>query len=214
MFDALHSLENCRKCFWKFRMDTSTGSGRWCNILESRLVSERITHHMNKTCPPGDSMCLAPSIGQGTPRTCEVNRVTRIQHWADQPGRLMHPPFSRKLNQCSSYGSLFCSGSSPYSCLCDYIYLGCKLLAVHPVINEAGTLVFHVLTIATTSCGYPFNYVIWWPCLIRIPMYMQNSGRDTSFTVNNTSQAFSNLATDQHMTVIMMLWRMMVELLA
>ena len=68
-------------------MDRSNDAGRCCNIWESRLVSESSTHYPNKTCPPGYRLCLAPSIGRGTPRTCEINRA---QHRAHESGRLVH----------------------------------------------------------------------------------------------------------------------------
>ena len=33
------------------------------------------SYHQNKTSQSGDSFHLAPIVGRGTPRTCEVNRV-------------------------------------------------------------------------------------------------------------------------------------------
>ena len=56
--------------------------------VENRLVSESITHHPNKMSQLGYSLCIAPTIGKGTRRTCVVNGV---QHRTTEPMMLADP---------------------------------------------------------------------------------------------------------------------------
>ena len=77
-------------------------------MWESRLVSESITHHPNKTSQLGDSLCVAPTIGKGTTRTREVNGA---QHRTTEP--MMLADWCTVQQETSSYGSLSCTG------LCD-----------------------------------------------------------------------------------------------
>ena len=99
-------------------------------MWESIFVSESITHHPNKMSQLDDSLCIAPTIGNGTPRTREVNGA---QHRTTEP--MMLADWCAVQQETSSYVSLSCSG------LCD-IYPVWQQPALYPVIDEACTLVF------------------------------------------------------------------------
>ena len=60
---------------------------------------------------------------------------------------------------------------------------------------------------------YQFTSVIWWLCLICIQTYIENSWRDTSQSRRRV-MIFQTWLSTKHMSKIMLLWRMMVELLA
>ena len=69
MFGGLHVYLSVLKTGENLRESSgwtvmSTGSGRCCNVWESRLVSESITHHTNKTSPLGDSLYIPSSMGK------------------------------------------------------------------------------------------------------------------------------------------------------
>ena len=85
-------------------------------------------------------------------------------------------PFSRKRNRCSSYGSLSCSGSLPYSCVCDLSGVAASLCTS----SHRRSLYTGFSLWTTMYGGYQFTSLIWWLCLIYIPTYMQNVWRDTS----------------------------------
>ena len=101
-FAALQTAENLLECSGLTRR---TCSGRCCSMWESRLLSESITHHPNKMSQLGDSLCIAPTIGKGTPRTCEVNGA---HHRTTEP--MMLVDWCTVQQDTSRYGSLPCSG--------------------------------------------------------------------------------------------------------
>ena len=145
----------------------STGSGRCCNIWESGLVSESITHHPNKTSPPGDSLYLSHGIGTGTPRTCEANRV---QHGAHEPGRVVH---GSAVTSTDVKVMVPCPATAVHYTLVCAIYSGWQVHAVHPVIAEACTLVFHCWPLCRVDISSPPCYhdsvSFASPCVSRIP---------------------------------------------
>ena len=118
-------LENCRKIFLKVAGGQENWFKQVLQYLGNRLVSESITRHPNKTSPLRYSVCLAPRIGNGTPRTREVNgvqrRTTELTSLAD---------WCTVKQETSRYSS----GCSPYSCLCALFGLAtsrCKNTSSH-----------------------------------------------------------------------------------
>ena len=130
----------------------STGSGRCSNIWESRLVYESITNHPNKTSPKGDSLCLAPSNGKGKPITREAKVV---QYWAHAPERLVHWSAG---NAIDVHVPVPLPAAAAHHTRVSAIYPVWQLPVVHPVIDEACTLVFHFYQLPLCMV----TSVIWW----------------------------------------------------
>ena len=168
-------------------------------MLESRLVSESITHHPNKMSQLGDSVWIAPTIGKGTSRTCEVNGA---QYRTTEP--MMLSNWCTVQQETSSYGSLSCIG------LCDLSGLATS----RPIPSHWRSLYtgFSLMTITNMRDGNQFTSVIGWLCLLCIPTCKQDSRRDTSQSIRRLI-CFQTWQSIKHMTNIMLLWMMMVGLL-
>ena len=151
--------------------------------------------------------------------------VSCTKHWKRQTKNMWNQPsptpnpwvwktgaqFSRKANRCSNCGSLSCSCSSLCSCLSDQSGLATsRCTSSHWRSLYTG---FSRLTTITTHGGYQFTSVIWWLCLICIQTYIHNSWRDTSQSRRRVMR-FQTWLSTKHMSKIMLLWRMMMELLA
>ena len=125
--------------FWKVAVGQEHWiAGRCCHIWESRLVSKSSKHYPNKTCPLGYRLCLAPSIGRGRPRTCEINRA---QHRTQESGRLVHSSAGKPTDVQIMVPCPAAAAHHAHVCPINPVW---QLPAVHPVIDEACTLVFHV----------------------------------------------------------------------
>ena len=116
-----------------------------CVKVDSFLKASHITP--NKISQLGDSLCIAPTIGNGTPRTCEVNGA---QHRTTEPNLLAD--WCTVQQDTSSYSSLSCSGVCELS----------GLATSRPIPSDRRSWYtgFSLMTITNMRDGYQFTSVI------------------------------------------------------